>query len=240
MSRGTSESRINWSVNADGKLHQSRLATLKLDFGGSYQIGQRWLEELLLSAQLRRGKSEYLKLAYQRYSPSSPTLTFREQYLSLYTLGRQSEFAVSYRLRPARGPARAIKGRLVRRENGLDGLGLTGTLDRWRYSGADMSAQLDLLKLGNDNAATLYIEGDRPLTALSRLRTALVLQHQKEQLAGDNSAFGIDGEYEQMLGSMLFLGATFMQIWNSRLPDEYRFGIRLSYRFDDRKGWRSE
>ena len=208
--------------------------------GGSYQIKQRQLEELLFSAEVRSGRSEYLKLEYQSYSPSSPTLTFREQYYSLYVLGRQSEFAASYQLHPKKSLSWGARGRLVTRENGLSGLGITGSLSRWQYSGFDMSSQLDLLKLGHDNATTLYLEGERPLTALSRLRMALVMQHQKKQLAGDNDAFGIDGELEQMLSSMLYLGITFMHIWNSRLPDEYRYGVRLSYRFDDRKGWQSE
>jgi len=240
LRKGASENRISWSINGNGKLHQSSLSDLKLGFGGSYQFGQRQLEELLFSAEARRGRSEYLKLAYQSYSPSSPTLTFREQYYSLYVLGQQQEFAASYRLRPKNSLSWGAKGRLVTRENGLSGLGITGSLSQWQYFGADMSAQLDLLKLGSDNASTLYLEGERPLSALRRLRAALVLQHQQKQLAGDNNAFGFDGELEQMLSSTLYLSVALTHIWNSRLNDEYRYGVRLSYRFDDRKGWQSE
>ncbi|NOR51157.1 MAG: hypothetical protein GQ470_00920 [Gammaproteobacteria bacterium] len=240
LRKGESQSRINWSINGDGTLHQNRLSDLKLGFGGSYQIGQRNLEELLLSAVARRGRDEYLKLEYQSYSPSSPTLTFREQYYALYALGRQSEFAASYRLHPKNSLSRGIKGRLVTREDGLNGIGLTGTVSRWRYVRIDMNAQLDLLKLGHDSATTLYLEGERPLTAMRRLRMALVMQNQKKALAGDNNAFGIDGELEQMLSSVLYLGVTFMHTWNSRLMDEYRYGVRLSYRFDDRTEWQSE
>ncbi len=234
------ENRLNWSVNAAGQRHQSRLSDLKLNFGGSYQFGQQQMEELLLSAEVRDGRSEYLKLNYQSYRPAAPTLTFREQYYSLYVLGRQSEFAVSYQLQPKNRLAWGLKSRLVTRENGMNGIGLTGTLNRWRFAGLAMSSQLDLLKLGQDSATTLYFEGERALTALSRLNIALMMQQQKKQLMGDNDAVGIDGELEQMLSSSLFLGITGMHIWNSRLPDEYRYGIRLSYRFDDRKAWLSE
>ena len=240
LRKGGSENRINWAINGDGRLRKSRFDDLKLGFGGSYQINQRNLDELLFSAEVRRGRNEYLKLQYQQYAPSTPTLTFREQYYSLYVLGRQSELAANYQLRPDRALARAIKGRLVTRENGLSGLGLTGSVSRWKYSQADMAAQIDLLKLGNEIATTLYLEGERSLTPMRRLRTALVLQHQQKQLADDNHAFGVDGELEQMLSSTLFLSFTFMQIWNSRVEDEYRIGIRLSYRFDDRKEWNSD
>jgi len=240
LQKGESESRLNWSLNGEGKLHQSHLSDLKLGFVGSYQFGQQQLDELLLSAELRDGRSEYLKLNYQSYLPATPTLTFREQYYSLYVLGRQSELAASYYSGSRKQLGWGMKGRMVTRENGLSGFGITGSLSRWRYAGADMHSQLDLLKLGDENAATLYLEGARPLTALRRMRLALVAQRQQKHLAGDNRAFGIDGEMEQMLSRSLYLSLNLTHIWNSRLADESKLSLRLSYRFDDRKGWTNE
>ena len=130
-----------------------------------------------------------------------------------------------------------VRGRTVDRESGANGYGGTAGVALHKYSGTDYAAQLDYLDLDEDNALSLYMQVDSSLSYKTRARLGTALQHQEKLLSGSNDSAGLELGLEHMLQPDLFFILSLSHIWNSRLNDEYIYGMHLSYRFDDRLAW---
>ena len=231
------EDRLNWGLSSSGEISDSMFKGFGLVFNGTYIIDENYSEDLLISAYTDLKTKSRVQIDYEMYSPDEPYLTFRERFYSVYANGRQSALTGSLLFNSRENVEWIMRGRSVEREFGVTGYGGTAGVTVHKYSGNDYSAQLDYLDLGEDNALSLYMEIDSSLSYKTRVRLSTALQHQEKQLPGSNDTVGIELGLEHMFRSDLFFVLSLSHIWNSRLNDEYVYGMHLSYRFDDRKAW---
>ena len=234
------ETRLNWGLSTGGEINSSAIHGFGLDFNGSYLASENNTEQLQFSAYGDLGKKNRVQFDYETFSLNEPYLSFREQFYSLYVRGRQTSFAASFFYSPNGHTQWISKGRSVLREYGENGYGLTLGMQRREYSGTEYVAQLDYLNLEKDTMASLYLETDYSFSAFIKSRLSAVIQNQNKWLSGNNQALGFEADLQQMLRSGLYFTLSLTRVWNSHLDDEYQFGLKLSYRFDDRKKWWSD
>ncbi len=184
-----------------------------------------------------------LRLDYETFEPGTEMLTFRDRFYSLYGRDRQTQFKAGYQFNTDSKDDWSLSGRHVVREAGDDGYG--GAIG-WRHHddrGMHLEAQLDHLSLSRDHTSSFYVEAGKPLTANMRAVLGGVLQYSQKHLMGDNRAVGFEARLQRILRidalpSGLFFSALLSGIWNSRLENEYRLAMRLSYSFNQRS-WES-
>ncbi len=212
-----------------------------LVFNGSYLVSEESTEQLQLKLYGDLEKKSRLQIDYETFSLEDPKLSFREQFYSVYVRGRQTSLTASYFFSSSSTTNWSAKGRTVLRERGESGYGLTLGLDLNKYSGTEYLAQVDFLQLDEDSALSIYGETNYSFSPLITSRFSAAIQHQQKWLSGNNQAVAIEADFQQMLSSDLYFTFIVSRVWNSHVDDEYLFGLKLSYRFDDRvKGWSDE
>ena len=231
---GEHADRLNfgWQSAAVGRLPATLLQGFWLPGGSRLQDLQARIEGDL-------DKRTFARLEFESYRPDQRRLDFRERFYLHYALGEQR----SLRAELQRRFAGAMRGLLrlsrvwrddPRGEMRDRGHGLAAELDGRLPRGPFWRARLDHLQLEMDRRSALYLQGDGALDATRRLSLRAVLQWQDSALGGQNRALGLEAQAEQMLRGNLYASAFLSLIHNTRLADEYRAGLRLSWRLDDR------
>ena len=209
---------------------------------GHYLVNEKIWENIQLSAYKgfkKSTQSERLRIDYETFEPGKDKLTFKDRFYSLYTRGRQSQFKVGYQFKHGRRNTWALSGRRIAREFGGNGYAAVATMDYHSHRGWLLTTQLDQLALSNEHINRIYTEVKKSLSSRIRGTLSGVLQQQKSRLMGNAHSMGIEVQLEsriksKILPSPLWLSAQASTIRNSRLANEYRIALRLSYRFDDR------
>lgn len=235
------ETRLNWGLSSSGEVTNSVFLGFGLVFNGSYLTSEQSTEQLQLKLYGDLEKKSRLQIDYETFSLEDPELSFREQFYSVYVKGRQTSLTASYFFSSSATTNWSAKGRTVLREHGESGYGLTLGVDLNKYSATEYLAQVDFLQLDEDSALSVYGETNYSFSPLITSRFSAAIQHQQKWLSGDNQAVAIEADFQQMLSSDLYFTFFLSRVWNSHVDDEYLFGLKLSYRFDDRiKGWSNE
>jgi hypothetical protein len=235
------ETRLNWGLSSSGEITNSIFLNFGIDFNGSYLTSKDSTEQLQFKFYGDLEKNKRLQIDYETFSLDDPELSFREQFYSVYVKGRQTSLAASYFFSSSSTMSWSTRGRTVLREHGENGYGLTLGLDLNKYSGTEYLAQVDFLKLDKDSALSIYGETNYSFSPLITSRFSAAIQHQQKWLSGNNQAVAIEADFQQMIRSDLYFTFFVSRVWNSHVDDEYLFGLKLSYRFDDRaKGWFDE
>ena len=192
--------------------------------------------QLNLSAML--GDDARLQFDYETYEPATEVLSFRDRFYSHYDSGRQSQSRAALHINTRGRHNGSFSGRQIERESGDGGYGQAINWLHRDGRGLRFEAQLDRLVLRDDRASSFYVEMRKPLSTHTRTVLGGVWQRQEKKLAGDNNAVGIELRLEHMLRiedarpGLLFT-TQLSHIWNSRLEDEYRIALGISYRFND-------
>lgn len=231
------QNRLNWGLSSTGEISNGVFTGFGLIFNGTYIIDDRYSEDILISAHGDFKTKSRIQIDYERYSPDEPYLTFRERFYSVYTRGRQTALTGSVLFSSGENIEWTLRARTVDRESGANGYGGTAGVAMHKYSGTDYASQLDYLDLDQESALSLYMEVDSSLSYKTRARLGAALQHQEKLLSASNDAAGLELGVEYMLQPDLFFMFSLSHVWNSRLTDEYIYGLHLSYLFDDRLAW---
>ncbi len=231
------ETRINWGLSTSGDIQNSLFKNFGLDFNGSYLSSENSTEQLQLKLYGDLDKNNHAQIDYETFSLKDPALSFREQFYSVYAVGRQTSFTGSYFFNQNAQTKWNGKGRTVIREFGGNGYGLTLGTEYREYSGTEYLAQLDYLTVDEDSIISLYAETNYSFSALIKSTISAAVQAQNKWLTGNNQAVGIEADFQQILRSGLYFSFSVSSVWNSHLDDEYLFGLKLSYRFDESKKW---
>ena len=233
--RDDSVTRIDWGLSTQSAGDDTPPQPLELLFQGSYLPDTERVENLQARAVTGINEQTQMTWSYHTYRPDESQPDFKGLFYSSYARGRQHAVQIEFSYQADNGFDWLARVREVVHQHGENGSGGTLAVDWAELSGPRWQAELDLLQLGDERAATLYLQRRTTLTPHSRLEVSGVLQRQS-RLSGDhNNALGLEARWERRLRSDLSLALYAMQIWNDQLQDDYRTGLRLSYRFDDRQ-----
>ena len=235
--------RFHLGLRGAGKSSDKGMYPSAFSMSGSYVADESWWEAAQVNTRWDLENTAHLRLDYEIYEPATEKLSFRDRFYSLYARGRQSQLKVAYQFRHGQERTWSLIARRVVREFG--GAGYSGVVGFSQHNlnrtgnGWLLSAQAERLELVEDRSTSLYFEGEKPLSSTLSAGISGVLQYQEKQLTGDNRAAGIELRLERMvkvesLPSGLYFSGEASHIWNSRLENEYRLGLRVSYHFDDR------
>ncbi len=236
----TRETRLSWGLTGYGEISDSVFHDYGFHFSGSYLLDENTTEQLQFRIYGDLAEKDRAQIDYEIFSPQEPYLSFREKYYSAYVNGRQTSLSASYFFSGGSNIQWIAKGRAVVPEQGESGYGLSVGRSSHEYSGADYLSQLDYLLLGDDYTVSWYAEKNFSNSAFSKSRLNIALQHRNEWLNGTNQSAGIEADIEQMLSSSLYLSFSVSKIWNSHADDDYLFGLKLSYHFNESNNWWSD
>jgi len=230
----TSNDRLNWGMTARTK------SAMEYLFAGVYVFQESRLEDVTGQVRGAAGEKGTWQLSGQIYQPRRPWLSFRERYYSLYARGRQSILRGDYHHRPRRGEEWSLGGRYVAREQGDAGYGLSGGIERWGDSGWRKEFLFVLLRLGDDLTGSAWLQLDRPVGSRRRISLRSALQYGEKALRGVDQGAGFELDMEQMVRADLYFSLFFSYLWNSRLKDEYRSGVRITWYLDGYRPGKTE
>ncbi|MBE9503154.1 MAG: hypothetical protein IME96_03160 [Proteobacteria bacterium] len=135
---------------------------------------------------------------------------------------------------PLKGVRVYGKGRRVTHESGTSGFGGTLGTDISKASGIDLGGEVDYLYLEGEKALSLLLSSRKSPGPRTLMVIEGIWQLQQKRTTGKNRGVGLEAELKRMMKSNLFLSAYAMHIWNSRMDDEYRGGVRLSWSFNQK------
>ncbi len=213
-----------------------------LSMSASYVVERSQWESVLMNTRWDLKEDSTLRLDYETYEPADDALSFRDRFYSLYATGQQTQFKAAYQFKYDYQQTWSVATRQVNREVGGNGYASMFEIERRSNQGLLLAAKAEQLELQTERVSSLFIDVEKTLSSSVRGGVSSVLQQQEKQLEGDNRSIGIELRMEHMLGvkdmlSGLEFDVTASHIWNSRLEDEYRFLLSLSYSFgDDRQG----
>ena len=252
----TLDARVGWQhlkqqhtvnrLNIGGRGVQQQKAASYLpsvfSLSGSYLVDDQIWENVQLSMYGDFENNRLparLRADYETYQSGEGELTFKDRFYALYARGRQSQIKIGYQIKQNRQQSWSLSGRKVMREFGGNGYGAVATMDYDSKQGWQLTTQLDRLALADECVTGFYLEAKKSFSSLLRGSLSGVLQQQQKQRLGDNLSIGLAVQLEQRAKFKIFPSAFWFSahasyIQNSRLPDEYRIAVRMSYSFDDR------
>lgn len=227
---------IHWSFSGKGETSANRTKQIEMFFNGSYLAENYSAESINVGIQADSKDLGLARIAYTSWKPEQASLSFKEQFYSVYAKGKQSTLQADYFHNYKWNRQFYLRGRKVWRELGNNGYGATAGFEQKTGSNKNTGwqTQWDSLVLKDDVIHSLYggINKDFSATFRGQLNTAL--QYKKNTLTENNSLIALEAVAQQMLDSALFIDFNARYIYNDNLKNEYRIGFRLSYRFDDR------
>ncbi|NOZ52825.1 MAG: hypothetical protein GXP08_06715 [Gammaproteobacteria bacterium] len=206
---------------------------------GNYLVDEYHWESVQFNAYKDFETDSRLRMSYDRYEMGVDELTFKDRFYSLYARGRQSQLKTAYQFSHGTQHEWSVSGRRVVREFGGSGHGVLATMEYRDDQGWRLMAQFDRLALAEERAVGFYLEVSKPFSSTLRATFGGVLQQQQKRLVGGNRAVGAEVRLERLvrvkvLPSSMQFSVQANYIDNSRLVNEYRVVLRLSYHFDDR------
>jgi len=234
------EQRYHFGLRADSKIENITPMPTALSMSASYVVENKQWESAQLNTRWDLEENSTLRVDYETYEPISDEISFRDRFYSLYSRGRQTQFRATYQFKHDYQQTWSMAARHVNREFGGEGYAGMFAIEHRSNKGLRLSGKLEQLELQTERVSSLFIDADRTLYASLRGGLSGVIQQQEKQLVGDNQSVGIELRLEHMLSAESVLSgvqfdATASHIWNSRLEDEYRLLLSLSYKFGDNK-----
>ena len=232
------QQRYHFGLRANSESENNKPLPSALSLSASYvEEGSQW-ESAQINTRWDLKNSSTLRLDYETYEPIEDQMSFRDRYYSLYARGRQTQFKASYQFKHDYQKTWSMAARQVSREFGGDGYAAMLALENRNNQGLRLTTKAEQLELQTERVSSLFIDAEKTLTASLRGGFSGVLQQQEKQLVGDNNSVGIEFRLEHMfslktLPSGLQFDVIANHIWNDRLEDEYRFLLRLGYKFGD-------
>lgn len=232
---------IHFGITGDGSLEnqittRNQLSQIKMFFNGSYLVENKSTESINAGVQYNDKDFGLSRVTYTSWKPEEAELSFEEQFYSVFANGKQSILQADIFHNHKWDQQYYLRGRKVWHETGGDGVGFTFGFEQQAVfdKKSGWIAQWDSLAINNDSIHSLYLSSNKNISASLRGHLDTALQYQKNDRVDDDSIVALQIGAEKMLQSDLFIDLNLRYIYNSNLHDEYRFGFRFSYLFDDR------
>ena len=226
---------IHWNFSAKGETGTNKAKQLDMFFNGSYLVQNKSAESINIGVQAYAKEHGMGRIAYTSWKPEQASLSFKEQFYSVYAKGKQSTLQADYFHNYKWNQQLYLRGRKVWREYGNNGYGATAGFEQKATSNKSTGwqTQWDSLVLKDDVIHSLYAGINKDLSATFRGQLNTALQYKKSTLTENNSLIALEAVAQQMLNSTLFLDFNARYIYNENLSNEYRISFRLSYRFEN-------
>lgn len=221
--------RLNGGIDVTGELAGRAYQT---GLNATYRFDRERFEDVYFNFRVDLTETLRFRSNYEYYRPRSPFPTFRERFVSAFTLGEQSLFRAELHRRPGTGIHYYLGGQRATKADGEDGFGLRIGADAALPWELTFNALYDFLELGRERAHSLY--GGFAQLVNSRLEWHLngALRKEDKLLYGVNWARGaeVGGRYLIDYSKVLILSLSY--IANSRRRDDYVGTVRFVYYFD--------
>jgi hypothetical protein len=211
-------------IDADAQIRDFHLAM-------DMSLDDSVLRRVMMDANFDFKQQGHLRMAYHYYLPDDDLETFRDRYHGFYSMDRQSILKSIWFL-PKTG---AVETRFEisgsRQEQGNGGLGLA---TEWIYSthyGSIWDGRIDYLEVAHDQAVSIYLRYQQPLSSQSKFELEGVYQTKQTQLSGSNHMNGFSFSLAQRLIKQVTLNLSGEWLDHSEREDEYRFGASIHYEF---------
>ncbi|RDH83792.1 MAG: hypothetical protein DIZ80_06540 [endosymbiont of Galathealinum brachiosum] len=225
------------NTNIDNKkISKNKLSQIKMFINGSYLIENKSAESINAGVQYNDKEFGLSRISYTSWKPEEAELSFKEQFYSVFSNSKQSILQADIFHKHKWDQQYYVRGRKVWRETGGDGVGLTFGFEQQAVFDKKTGwiAQWDSLAIKHDSIHSLYLSSNRNISASLRGHLDTALQYQKNDTVDNDSIVALQIGAEKMIQSDVYIDFNLRYIYNSNLDDEYRFGFRFSYRFDDR------
>jgi len=237
--------RLNLGLNSEGQLSSCEKACtrFKAQFLLTYQFETEQLEDFLIDLRVPINKALRLRFSYEYYRPEvvlNPS--FRDQFFSYYTLGRQKLLRgnVDYRLNSR--ISTFVESIVSQREIGDSGLGFHAGLKINQVLGKnydmDLSLAADTVKFAKDSLSSLYLSLQQQFNSRLNLRLDGIIRREEKYRFGQNRVLGLDAKLNYMVKNNLIFSIEAKLINNSRLRDEHLLRLGMTYYFDNFKAKR--
>ncbi len=231
------ETRLNLGFSGNGELQAAVSYDFTVEFNTTYLLTENYAEQLQLKLYSQVNDNNRIQFDYATFTLTEASLSFTQQFYSVYAAGRQSILTGSYYYNQNSNTQWIAKGRTVLREYGKKGYGLSLGSEFHDYSGEAFQLQMDYMQLSEDQFISLYAKTNRSVSALIKSNFTAAVQSQNKWLTGNNQAIALEANLQQKLNPGLYFTFSLSGVWNSHLNDEYQFGLKLSYQFDESKKW---
>lgn len=226
--------RLSMGNTIEGKLKQTYLHAYELSFLTTLEASTGIFEEVYTSVLLDISENSRIRASYALYEPKSPYPTFKEQFYSDYYQGRQDLLSISFDHALTDSFSYHLSGKRAGRKAEHDiGYGIEVGVRSTRFRDWDLSANFDMLEFGKSNTYNLYFGSEYSLSSKSLLNLNLAFSLDNSPLYGENKAAGTELKYRYKLYSDVFLDLSGTYIANTRLDDEYRVGLQVTWYFDN-------
>lgn len=222
--------RVNWGLRVSSP--PMGPYSLGLSAGGSYIPDGGLNENLLVEVKGGIEGGSGVSVSYELYEPEINRLSFRDRFYSLYASGKEEVLKGRLYYTPTREIALYGEGRRIDHESGTIGYGGIAGASFKKADGGSLEGEISNLYLNGERALSLFVSSTTNLTAFTVLRLGGGWQIQQKRTTGENQGLGLEAEVKSMLKGNLFASAYAMRIWNSRMDDEYRGMVRLTYTFN--------
>lgn len=225
-------------INAGWRTSAGKASVASL-LQGTYLPAERRLENVQAYVEGKVSKKSFARMRFETYTPSHDRLSFRQRFYAHYALNGQMTLRGEWHHRLRHDLSGQLRLRHVWRESSPgdytnNGYGISLDANGRRPRGQTWAAQLDHLRLHDDQNTGLYFQLGAALSAKRRSIVSGVVQFQERRLIGSNRVLGLEAQVEQAIRAGVYASCFVSFIHNSSLQNEYRAGVRLSYLFDDR------
>lgn len=221
--------RVNWGLRGSSLLAQYSLGFIA---GGSYLPESGMSENLMVEVNGAVEEKISVSVSYESYEPEINRLSFRDRFYSLYASGKEEVLKGRLYYTPTEEISLYGEGRRIEHESDISGYGSTAGASFKKADGGTLEAEISHLYLDGERAVSLFASSTTNLSAFTVFRLGGGWQAQQKRTTGENQGLGLEAEVKTMLRGNLFASAYAMRIWNSRMDDEYRGMMRLTYTFN--------
>ncbi len=204
----------------------------ELNFSSSLTLEKRDLEDLLVNFRLYPDNQNYTQLLYKYYNPDERRPTFKERFYSIYAIGEMNLAEFSHHYVASDTQRYSFAARSTTRQRGGSGHGAETQASYTPNQDWKFDVSLDYLTLGNTAVSSFYMGLTVIPSAYSRLEFQTALQWEDKELNGFNRAIGLQGSYQYMFNSDLFLTLSAELLANSDRANNVLSRLYLVYYFD--------
>jgi len=239
--------RLNLGLSAkseQGFFNHELFGTFRQEFNVSASLAavkNKWskseFEDLLIDTRfylpkLTFKKRDFLQVQYQYYNPELSRPSFKQRFYSTYAVGKIALAEVAYHGQLTTRSHYRVAGRISNKQRGGKGYGWQAQVIERLKNDWQLEASIDHLSLGTVEISSIYAGVSLSPNALSQLKIQAAIQLEDKPLYDKNKLFGLQGSYQYMLNTNLFLSLSFELLRNNMKAMDHLGRFYLVYYFD--------
>ncbi len=177
-------------------------------------------------------QQDFLQLQYQYYNPELSRPTFKQRFYATYAVGKIALAELAYYGQLTATSHYRVAGRMSNKQRGGKGYGWQAQILEHLNNDWQLEATIDHLTLDTVDISSLYFGISLAPDAYSQLKLQTAIQIEDKPLYDENKLFGLQGSYQYMLSTNLYLSFSLELLRNSMKDNEHLGRLYLVYYFD--------